>query len=141
MILTQTRIAVLFSSSCTVSGAWSVSRLWWYAIRPQMTLYAMCFISLERSCSWKLLIGGSSKAAWGQILQKLANLAKPKSPNLLRALEPSSEILVSLQQDFHKMLARRDSQGERLQMFCFNEEVPYSRVGKVLRMYSTARFR
>ena len=49
----------------------------------------------------------------------------------MRVLNPGSEMLAAVQQDFHIMLETRREIGKKMKIFCFYEEYRVSGVGEV----------
>ncbi|KAI4147729.1 MAG: hypothetical protein LQ340_005415 [Diploschistes diacapsis] len=61
----------------------------------------------------------------------MANLVKRTNTNVLEVLQPGSEVLENLTQDFHTMLrSREQAKGTSIHITCFAEELPVSRAGK-----------
>lgn len=75
---------------------------------------------------------GSTKAGWASILTQLTNVLRQTNRNILSTLEPGSEVLANLQQEFHTMLDDRSrNRGSRMEIHCFYEEVAVVGVGNV----------
>jgi len=75
---------------------------------------------------------GSNKAAWLRPLTNLSSLLRSTNKRIVAALEPGSEVLVSLQQDFHVMIeSRKKNKHKWMNMYCFYEEKDYPGIGKV----------
>ena len=75
---------------------------------------------------------GSDKAAWALPLTRLANVLREANREMLKAFTPGSEMLATLQQEFHTMLEDcRRNHGKTIEMFCFYEELEVNGVGKV----------
>ncbi|KAH7073935.1 Alpha/Beta hydrolase protein [Paraphoma chrysanthemicola] len=76
---------------------------------------------------------GSSKADWATPLTKLLNLLRRSNSAIVATLEPGSEMLAAIQQDFHTMLEdRRRNEDEWFKIFCFYEEIAYESVGFIV---------
>lgn len=74
---------------------------------------------------------GSELASWATIAGNMANLVKRTNTNVLEVLQPGSEVLENLTQDFHTMLrSREQAKGTSIHITCFAEELPVSRAGK-----------
>lgn len=74
---------------------------------------------------------GATKAKYGTILRRFTSLFVDTS-SLLDTLEPMSEVLANLQQDFHRMLEQRKEAERGIDILCCVEELPWSTtVGKV----------
>ncbi|KAL8993023.1 MAG: hypothetical protein Q9169_006653 [Polycauliona sp. 2 TL-2023] len=72
---------------------------------------------------------GSNLADWASILTKFSSIARPTNKNIVSVLEPGSEMLANLQQEFHTMLDARQSQGKPVpRIYCFFEELPYNNI-------------
>jgi hypothetical protein len=75
---------------------------------------------------------GSTKAEWASILSRLSSVLRQTNLNILSVLEPGSEVLANVQQEFHTMLEDRSrSKGTRVEIHCFYEEVAVAGVGEV----------
>ena len=72
---------------------------------------------------------GSNHANWSAPLTRLSNLLNSEIVGVLR---PGSEMLASLQQEFHTMLEDRSRNGGKfMEIFCFYEKVAYPGIGEV----------
>ncbi|KAK4450166.1 Alpha/Beta hydrolase protein [Podospora aff. communis PSN243] len=80
---------------------------------------------------------GSTLANWGTVFGQIANTVKKINTDLLRVLEPESEVLARIQGDFHAMLRSRSDQGRPpLSITCFFEELPVKGVGEIVPKHS-----
>ncbi|KAK3358093.1 Alpha/Beta hydrolase protein [Lasiosphaeria hispida] len=80
---------------------------------------------------------GSTLANWGAVFGQIANTVKKINTNLLKVLEPESEVLAIIQGDFHAMLRSRSDQGRpSLSITCFYEELPVKGVGEIVPKHS-----
>jgi protein SERAC1 len=81
---------------------------------------------------------GSNLANWASILTKLSDVVRPTNRAILRILQPDSEMLANLQQEFHTMLDARQSQAKPVpRIYCFFEELPFNKiVGDVVPKHS-----
>ncbi|KAK0619672.1 hypothetical protein B0T14DRAFT_456077 [Immersiella caudata] len=80
---------------------------------------------------------GSTLANWGTVFGQIANTVKRINTDLLRVLEPESEVLARIQEEFHKMLRSRTEQGRpQLPITCFYEELPVKGVGEIVPKHS-----
>ena len=71
---------------------------------------------------------GSNLAKWGIFMGKMAKFVVSRTNGkILRAMEPQSEMLKVIQEDFQNLVDRRRDEGNRLEPICFYEELPYSR--------------
>jgi hypothetical protein len=76
---------------------------------------------------------GSRKADWAAPLTALSNLFRQTNKDIVAVLEPGSEMLSNLQQEFHTMLEdRRRNEGKWLEIFCFYEELAYLGIGDIV---------
>jgi len=76
---------------------------------------------------------GSQKAEWTKTLRNISNIFRETNQDLLRVLEPGSEMLAALQQEFHVMLNARQKAGKNPpEIFCFYEEVKVLGVGWIV---------
>jgi hypothetical protein len=63
----------------------------------------------------------------------MVNLLKRTNVNILRTLEPDSEVLESITQDFHTMLRSRERDKDSIiNITCYAEELAVSKFGKSL---------
>jgi protein SERAC1 len=81
---------------------------------------------------------GSHLADWTSILTKLSAVVRATNGAIVRILQPGSEMLANLQQEFHTMLDARQSQGKPVpRIYCFFEELPFNNIiGKVVPSHS-----
>jgi hypothetical protein len=76
---------------------------------------------------------GSRKADWAEPITRLSNLLRKTNKELVAVLEPGSEMLANLQQEFHTMLEdRRRNEGRWIDIFCFYEELAYTGIGDIV---------
>lgn len=76
---------------------------------------------------------GSRKADWAHPLTQLSSLLRKTNREIVTVLKPASEMLATLQQEFHSMLEdRRRNQGKWIEIFCFYEELSYSGIGDIV---------
>lgn len=76
---------------------------------------------------------GSRKADWAARLTALSNLFRKTNKDNMAVLEPGSEMLSNLQQEFHTMLEdRRTNEGKWLEICCFYEELAYPGIGDIV---------
>lgn len=72
---------------------------------------------------------GSNIADWASILTKFSGIVRPTNKPIVSVLQPGSEMLANLQQEFHTMLDARQSQGKPVpRIYCFFEELQYNSV-------------
>ncbi|KAL9008254.1 MAG: hypothetical protein Q9173_006607 [Seirophora scorigena] len=70
---------------------------------------------------------GSNLADWASILTRFSGLIRPTTKAIVSVLQPGSEMLANLQQEFHTMLAARQTQGRPVpSIYCFFDELPYN---------------
>ena len=75
---------------------------------------------------------GSDHAQWAKVLMRFSSLFRKTNSEIVRVLEPGSEMLANLQQEFHTMLDdRARNHGKELEIFCFYEELAMIGVGEV----------
>jgi len=75
---------------------------------------------------------GSTKAEWAGLLSRLSTVLRQTNRNILSVLEPGSEVLANVQQEFHTMLDDRlRNQGCHVEIHCFYEEVAVGGIGEV----------
>lgn len=81
---------------------------------------------------------GSNLAEWASILTRLSGIVRPTNKSIVSVLQPGSEMLANLQQEFHTMLDARQCQGKPVpRIFCFFEELPYNNlVGHIVPKHS-----
>src|SRR5579871_4943003 len=75
---------------------------------------------------------GADITKWTPILMNLAKLVKNVNEDIMEVLKPGSQVLAGLQQEFHRLLARRaaDNKSE-FKIFCIYEEKPVVGIGMV----------
>jgi hypothetical protein len=75
---------------------------------------------------------GLTKAEWASILSRLCSVLRHTNKNILSVLEPGSEVLANVQQEFHTMLDDRSRNlGSYVEIPCFYEEVAVFGMGGV----------
>ena len=75
---------------------------------------------------------GSELAVWAKLLTNISNLLKRTNKEIVRVLEPGSEMLANLQQEFHTMLEQwRQANRQEVKIKCFYEEVAVRGIGFV----------
>lgn len=76
---------------------------------------------------------GSRKADWARPITQLSSLLRKTNKDIIAVLEPGSEMLANLQQEFHTMLEdRRRNEGKWIEIFCFYEELAYPGIGDIV---------
>ena len=74
----------------------------------------------------------ASLAAWASLCGNFTNLFRRTNKNILNVLNPDSEVLANIQEEFHTMLRKRADTGEKsVWVMCFFEELPVTQVGLV----------
>lgn len=75
---------------------------------------------------------GSNLASWGHPILKLSNLLRKTNTEIVAVLQPGSEMLAAVQQEFHTMLDNRSrNESKFTNIYCFYEEVGYTGIGEV----------
>ena len=75
---------------------------------------------------------GSNLANWGTPISKLSKLLRKSKSEIVGVLQPGSEMLAAVQQEFHTMLEDRSRNDSKyIKIFCFYEEVAYLVLGEV----------
>lgn len=75
---------------------------------------------------------GSNLANWESPISKLLNLLRKSNSEIVGVLQPGSEMLAAVQQEFHTMLNDRSKNNSKhIDIFCFYEEVAYPGLGEV----------
>jgi hypothetical protein len=75
---------------------------------------------------------GSGVANLARPLTHLSNLLRKTNKEIVAVLQPGSEMLAAVQQEFHTMLEDRGrNEGRYLDIFCFYEEIAYPGIGEV----------
>lgn len=81
---------------------------------------------------------GSDMANFAAIAGNIVNLVKRTNTRLLETLEPTSEVLASITQEFHAMLrSRAQDIGARIDITCYAEELAVSRFGRSFTVCNT----
>ena len=79
---------------------------------------------------------GFELASWATIAGNMINVVKRANTDILKVLEPSSEVLENLTQEFHSMLrSREQAQYSSIEIMCFVEELFVSKAGKKFMVY------
>jgi pimeloyl-ACP methyl ester carboxylesterase len=74
---------------------------------------------------------GADLASWAYFGTQMVNLLKRANKNIVRVLEPGSDMLRSVQNGFHNILRLRKDEGSGISVTCFYEELPVAGVGEV----------
>jgi protein SERAC1 len=83
---------------------------------------------------------GSDMAKWAAIAANFAGLFKQPNKAILRVLEPQSEVLSRIQQEFQSMIRARGRAGKQpIDITCFFEELAVSGVGKLVSVHSKCK--
>lgn len=70
-------------------------------------------------------------ASWAVIAGNMINVVKRTNTHILGVLEPDSEVLEIISQDFHTMLRSRErDETTIIDITCYAEELAVSRLGK-----------
>ncbi|PVH71701.1 hypothetical protein DL98DRAFT_520934 [Cadophora sp. DSE1049] len=72
---------------------------------------------------------GSALAFWGRTVATYLNMFHRTNREILGVLEPRSEVLAAVEQDFQQMLLKPEI---KIDVFCFYEELAMTGVGKVV---------
>ena len=72
---------------------------------------------------------GADLASWAGYGTRLINIVKRTNKEIVRVLEPDSEILATIQKRFHEIL--RSRQNQPIAVACFHEELPFPVLGVV----------
>ncbi|KAH6668689.1 hypothetical protein B0J14DRAFT_546785 [Halenospora varia] len=72
---------------------------------------------------------GSTLAYWGRTIAKYLNVFRRTNRDILGVLEPRSEVLAAVEQDFQQMLLNPDI---KINVFCFYEELAMTGIGKIV---------
>lgn len=77
---------------------------------------------------------GSQLADWAKVVTSVARLVKRLNESIITVLQPESEVLARIQQEFHTMLrARNDAGKQDLRITCFFEDRDTPGIGSVSR--------
>lgn len=75
---------------------------------------------------------GSTLADWASVCASLSRLAVSPNNSLVTVLQPESEVLARIQQEFHSMLrARSDAGKKQMRIVCFYEDLSTPGIGSV----------
>jgi hypothetical protein len=75
---------------------------------------------------------GSGLAKWAEILGNFTNMVKSTNKDILRVLQPDSEVLARISTAFHTLLRRQVEEGQKpISIVCYFEELPVAGVGLV----------
>ncbi|KAH8731953.1 Alpha/Beta hydrolase protein [Phaeosphaeriaceae sp. PMI808] len=76
---------------------------------------------------------GANLANWGHPISKLSNLLRKTNSEIVGVLQPGSEMLAAVQQEFHTMLDDRSRNDSKfVDIFCFYEELGYTGLGEIV---------
>lgn len=76
---------------------------------------------------------GARKADWAGPVLQLSKVVRTTNTDIVAVLEPGSEVLANLQQEFHTMLDDRSrNESKFIDIFCFFEEVAYPGIGLIV---------
>ena len=76
-------------------------------------------------------------ASWATVFSQIVVTVKKINTDLMKVLDPESEVLARIQGDFHAMLRSRADQGRLpLAITCFFEELPVKGVGEIVPKHS-----
>ncbi|OCK72963.1 hypothetical protein K432DRAFT_365414 [Lepidopterella palustris CBS 459.81] len=74
---------------------------------------------------------GSDSASWAKIAGNLVNVARRTNTSILGVLEPDSEVLENVTNDFHNLRRSREDDGKKkVQITCYGEEKAMEMGGK-----------
>jgi hypothetical protein len=75
---------------------------------------------------------GSQLADWAKIGTSMAKLVKRLNESIISVLQPDSEVLARVQQEFHTMMRARSGAGKhQIRIVCFYEDLPTPGIGEV----------
>ena len=75
---------------------------------------------------------GSKLADWAKVFTSMAKLVKGLNESIISVLQPDSEVLARIQQEFHTMIRARCNVGKRqIRMLCFFEDHDTPGIGAV----------
>jgi hypothetical protein len=75
---------------------------------------------------------GSDIEKWGSILSSIPSIVRKTNKDIVRVLNPGSQMLATLQQEFFTMLdARQKIRAKPIKIFCFYEELGVTGIGLV----------
>ena len=78
---------------------------------------------------------GSDLAQWGKVVTSVTKMVKRLDESVINVLQPGSEVLARIQQDFHTMLRAREGAGKHgIRMTCFYEDHNTPGMGLVSRV-------
>ncbi|KAF4546069.1 SesB-related regulatory protein [Lasiodiplodia theobromae] len=81
---------------------------------------------------------GSNLANWRIHLTRLSSLIMQTNKKIVRVLDPGSEVLANIQQEFHTMIRDRVQHIQKdVQIFCFYEEKQFRGIGKIVDDHSS----
>ena len=92
---------------------------------------------IERCTAGIVFLGvphhGSDLASWGKFGTQMVSILRRANKDIVRVLDPGSEMLREVQKGFHIVLRRRKDERSEISITCFFEELPVFTVGEVRR--------
>lgn len=90
---------------------------------------------IESSTTGMIFLGvpqfGADLASWASFGTRMARALKQANIEIVKVLEPGSEMLRMVQKGFHTLLRRRKDEGAEISITCFYEELGVIGVGEV----------
>ena len=74
---------------------------------------------------------GTPFAEWAKFGTTITKIVKQAKPDIESVLQPGSEVLGRIQDNFHKLISRRKGEGSEIALTYFYEELPLPVFGKV----------
>jgi pimeloyl-ACP methyl ester carboxylesterase len=99
---------------------------------------------IERSTTGMIFLGvphcGADLASsWGRLGTRMASVLKQANIDIVKVLEPGSEMLRVVQSGFHSLLRQRKDEGSTISITCFYEELGVVGIGPVWRSRRVSR--
>ncbi len=73
-------------------------------------------------------------AEWAKFGSHVTSFFKRSNSDIVAVLKPGSEMLASIQKNFHGMLRKRENDQRRIQITCFYDELALPVIGVVKRL-------
>ena len=106
-----------------------------YALSYSRKAFEDCLHQIERCTAGIVFLGvphcGADLAAWASFWTQMVSTLRRANKDIVGVLEPGSEILRMVENDFHTILRFRKDEGSEVSITCFYEELRVTGIGEV----------